>query len=838
MPPSEAPRPRSAPTLKAAGAQRPGSTLEALVPSLRFMVGLVIAALVITGLYAGRTILVPLALAFLLSFVLDPLVLRLKRLGLPRLPAVILVVLTTLAVLGVGALFIGNEARQLSEQLPSYQTTIRKKLRSLAKELRAPGMFDGAKRTLDLVQSEVEAATPKPPAPGSGGGRSASVQRVEVQPPVLSPAQQAAAAVSALSRPLTDAGLVLVFVVFILLDRVDLRDRLLRLWGANLHGATDAMDEAGERITRYLTMQLLVNVSYGIPMAIGLWLIGVPGAFLWGALAGLMRFVPYVGAFVAAAFPLTLAFAVHPGWSLVLWTIGLIITLELISNNVIEPWLYGASTGLSVLSLIVAATFWATLWGPVGLIMATPLTVCLLVIGRYLPQLAFLDVLLGSQPALDEPTRIYQRLLAGDADEAIELSVNQIEAHKGSVAAFYSRVAVPVLRMAAGDHTRVATPEHRLRLIEGMDAVLDDLQAQYAPPASAPASSAMPVLCMGGQWEVDQLGARMLAHSLQLQGCPAATHALSAAAVTAEAPVEDLQEDVPQVVCVVWLLPEPATLARQACRRLRRHWPGVRVVLALWGDASDDVEAGTAPLPEELHARYGADAVALSLAETLACAVQLQGAPVGEAFESAPIPANDEERLQALQASGVQSSEALRRACQHAATRAADIFDMPLAMVSLVGRDEQTPLCVYGSLPLAAEGEAGEKDDVPAGTPQPRALSLCGHVVAASQALVVHDIARDARFAGNPALRGQRLRFYAGVPLRDAKGFVLGTLCLLDTRPRLFDAREKRLLQAMADDLMASWRELQPQPQPSVRPQPGGPDTDEPSATVGQIVPQ
>ncbi|AVP57696.1 AI-2E family transporter [Pulveribacter suum] len=827
MPLSEASRPRPAPTLKAAGTQRPASTLDALVPSLRFMAGLVIAALVITGLYAGRTILVPLALAFLLSFVLDPLVLRLKRLGLPRLPAVILVVLTTLSVLGVGALFIGNEARQLSEQLPSYQTTIRNKLRGLARELRAPGMFDGAKRTLDLVQSEVEAATPKP-APGSAGrGRAASVQKVEVQPPVLSPAQQAMAAVNALSRPLTDAGLVLVFVVFILLDRVDLRDRLLRLWGANLHGATDAMDEAGDRITRYLTMQLLVNVSYGIPMAVGLWLIGVPGAFLWGALAGLMRFVPYVGAFVAAAFPLTLAFAVHPGWSLVLWTLGLIITLELISNNVIEPWLYGASTGLSVLSLIVAATFWAALWGPVGLIMSTPLTVCLLVIGRYLPQLAFLDVLLGSQPALDEPTRIYQRLLAGDADEAIELSVRQIEANKGSVAAFYGQVAVPVLRMAAGDHARVATPEHRLRLIEGMDAVLDDLQAQYPPaPAAAQAAPADPVLCMGGQWEVDQLGARMLAHALQLQGCPVATHARAAAAVAAQAPDDTPQADAPQVVCVVWLLPEPAALARQVCRRLRRRWPGVQIMLALWGEAAESPEGVASPLPEELPARYGADAVSLSLAETLASAVQLHGAPVGETFESAPTPPNEDERLQALQASGVQTSQALRQLCQHAAARAADIFDMPLAMVSLVGRDEQAPLCLHGRLPPPAADEASPHP----GDPLPRALSLCAHVVASGHSLVVHDIARDARFAGNPALRARRLRFYAGVPLRDAKGFALGTLCLLDTRPRLFDTREKRLLQAMADDLMASW-----QGAPVAQ---GAPESQEASATVGQIVPQ
>ena len=228
--------------------------------------------------------------------------------------------------------------------------------------------------------------------------------------------QQAVAWIDAGSGPLANAGIVLVFVVLILLDRLDLRDRLLRLWGGSLHRSTDAMDEAGMRISKYLTMQLVVNVTYGIPMAAGLWFIGVPGALLWGAVAALMRFVPYVGPMISAVFPLALAFAVDPGWSMVLWTLALIVLLEMLSNNVVEPWLYGASTGLSAMSLMVSATFWTALWGPVGLIMSTPLTVCLLVIGRHLPRLRFLDVLLGSQPALDTPTRIYQRLLAGDVE--------------------------------------------------------------------------------------------------------------------------------------------------------------------------------------------------------------------------------------------------------------------------------------------------------------------------------------------------------------------------------------------------------------------------------------
>ena len=783
-------------------AARAATALDALVPGLRFMIGLVIAALVIAGLYFGRSILVPLALAFLLSFVLEPLVARLKRIGVPGMAAVLSVVLATLLVLGAGATLVANEARVLSAQLPSYQNTIRKKLRGLREEMRAPGMFDGAKRTLDIVQREVDAATTPP------RGAPAAVQKVQVLPPPQSPSQQAMAALDAVGGPLADAALVLVFVIFILLDRVDLRDRLLRLWGRDLHRATDAMDEAGGRISRYLTMQLLVNVTYGIPLAAGLWFIGVPGALLWGALAAVMRFVPYVGPLISSVFPVALAFAVDPGWSLVLWTVGLIAVLEIISNNVIEPWLYGASTGLSALSLIVAATFWTSLWGPVGLVMSTPLTVCLLVVGRYLPQLAFLNVLLGSQPALDEPTRIYQRLLADAAEEAIELSARQIEARQGSVQTFYAEIGLPVLRMAVGDHAHAATPQHRLRVVEGMDELLDDLAEQY-PPGAAPATGALPgVACIGGKWEMDHLAARMLAHALQLQGCPVQVGA--GGAHLAEQ-LQALALDEARVVCVVWLAPDPVAAARYFCRRLKRRWPHVQVVLALW-NAPDDL------LDAQAREHLGADAVATSLEEAVMRITQMQGASTSEEYEPARVPPGDADRVAALQASGALRSAALAAASQGAAQRAADIFDMPVAMVSLMDADTQHPCGMHG-------GEGGSL---------PRALSPCAHVVASAQPLVVPDIARDARFAGNPLLRERGLRFYAGVPLRGGKGHVLGTLCLMDTEPRPFDAREARLLQAMADDLMAGWRGARDADQ-------AGASTSDapvpPSATVGQAVP-
>jgi predicted PurR-regulated permease PerM len=239
---------------------------------------------------------------------------------------------------------------------------------------------------------------------------------VELVPTSQTPFEQAFTWLARLLEPLTVAGIILIFVFLALIDRTDLRDRLLRLLGGNVHRSTESMEEAGARVSKYLVMQIAVNVSYGVPMALGLWFIGIPGALLWGCMAAVLRFVPYLGPLISAIFPIALAFATDTGWSMVLWTIVLILFLELVSNNIVEPLLYGSSTGLSAISLITAAMFWTALWGPVGLILSTPLTVCLLVLGRNLPQLHFLDTLLGSTPVLDLPTRIYQRLIANDPD--------------------------------------------------------------------------------------------------------------------------------------------------------------------------------------------------------------------------------------------------------------------------------------------------------------------------------------------------------------------------------------------------------------------------------------
>ena len=791
------------------------------VPNLPLATGLLAAALVIAGLYFGRDILIPLALAILLGFVLDPLVVRLRRARLPRIVAVIIVVGIALGAVAVTTYFLTIQVRQLSEQLPIYQSNIQNKVRLFRTRLAEPGMFDGAVRAIETVKKEVEEATP-PPSPGRTAGVAAPAvpQPVKIVETPPSPLSKAGRWLSAVSGPLADAGIVLVFLFLVLLDRQDLRDRLLRLLGGNLHRTTDALDEAGARISKYLIMQLVVNASYGIPMAVGLWLIGVPGAVLWGALAAVMRFVPYVGPMISAVFPLALAFAVDPGWSLVLWTLGLIVLLELVSNNIVEPWLYGASTGLSAMSLIVSATFWAALWGPIGLMMSTPLTVCLLVVGRHLPHLKFFDVLLGSQAALDPPTRLYQRLLAGDTEEAIEIATERIEVD--GVDAFYHQVAIPALRLASGDHGRVSTAEHRHRVVTGMSRMVEELVELYPPTAAA---AGLRVLCIGGKWELDTIAARVLAHGLSLAGIPA-THRAAENASSEFFANLDLRGA--KVVCLSHFSPDPMTQMRYLCRRLRRRWPDLHIVLVAWNAPPELLAAGACET-------LGADAVAVSYEETLLRVSHHLDTALDVPFLPAPIPEDEVERVRALRASGA-FNPAMRAQFDQASKRAADIFDVPIALVTLIDEENQ---CVGGrSEQVRAEMAAAPDPD---SFNMPRALSMCGHVVASRQPMVVEDVARDPRFANNPALQAAGIRFYAGAPFGNADGHVFGSLCILDTRPRSLSERELRLLGTLADELInlvrAQARRIHPPTPPASR-CPNRPTTTcRSSATIAQPVP-
>ncbi|WP_313462052.1 AI-2E family transporter [Achromobacter sp.] len=742
--------------------------------SVRFAANLLSAALIIAGLYYGRDVLIPLAFAFLISFALSPLVSWLDRLRLPRGVSVIgVMAVITLLLAGLG-LLLGTQLRSLGEQLPTYQSTMQTKVADLRSRLNAPGAFDRAVDTISSVRKQVEDV--KPPSPDEP-------QRVAVVPAPESALKTAGAWVAPALQPLATMGIVLVFVFIALYDRGDLRDRALRMLGGDLHRSTDALEEAATRIGKYLRMQLLVNASYGIPMALGLWLIGVPGAVLWGTVAAVMRFVPYVGPLISAVFPLGLAFAVDPGWNMLLWTIALIVVLELISNNVIEPMLYGTSTGLSAMSLIAAATFWTVLWGPVGLILSTPVTVCILVIGRYLPQLRFFETLLGSAPALDTPTRIYQRLIADDADEAVEIANAEIA--ESSVTDFYHHTCIEVLRLASREYARGATAEHRWRVASGMEKLLDDLREEYPPQSASDCATA--IVCIGGKWELDNLACDMLAHALEVSSIPAKSRRVPP--MTSKA-IEALGLDGVDIVCVSYFTAKPQAPARLFCRRLRHRWPRLRIMLVLWNPPAELLE-------NEGHKTVGADEVVTSVNEAILRLKAIATPAAVDMKRETDARRPDLARGVGMDVSGIVDGET-RETLEGLARRAADVFDVGYAVIVViseglefvVGQNRQLP----DSLPRTAKNTIVIPHNEGFGTP----------VLAQDAALLVPDTERDPRVADHLAVRLWGIRFFAGVPLRTKDNQTFGALCLFDKEPHVLDARATELLDSLALEVAAT----------------------------------
>jgi predicted PurR-regulated permease PerM len=362
-------------------------------------------ALVIAGLFVGREVFVPVALAILLSFVLAPLIRLLQKVHVPRALAVIGVVLVAFAGITALATVMATQVTQLAGDLPRYQLTMREKVQSLRGSAAGSSALERAADVLqdlgkELDRPQADAARPANPlAPSTGSSGEVRPIPVEVRQPDPGALQTLGAFITPLIHPLATTGIVIIFVIFILLQREDLRNRLIRLAGSHdLQKTTAALDDAAGRLSKLFLTQLALNAAFGTVIGVGLFFIGVPSPVLWGILAGILRFVPYIGAFISAAFPLALAAAVDPGWSMLLMTAALFIVMEPLAGHVVEPLVYGHSTGLSPVAVVVAATFWTWLWGPIGLVLATPLTVCLVVLGRHVERLEFLDVMLGDRP--------------------------------------------------------------------------------------------------------------------------------------------------------------------------------------------------------------------------------------------------------------------------------------------------------------------------------------------------------------------------------------------------------------------------------------------------------
>ena len=517
---------------------------------------------------------------------------------------------------------------------------MQEKIRSLRGTAAATGTLQRAGEVLQDLQTELNKpqpnSSPQTPAPGQDG----KPIPVEVRQPPPTALESLAALISPLLRPLTTTGIVAIFVIFILLQREDLRNRFIKLAGSHdLQKTTAALDDGGRRLSRLFLFQLGINALFGLVIGLGLWIIGIPNPALWGILSGVLRFVPYVGAVISAVFPLVLAAAVDPGWAKLLWTAGLFLAVEPVVGQVIEPLVYGHSTGLSPVAVVASATFWTALWGPVGLVLATPLTVCLVVLGRYVESFKFLEVMLSDRPPLSPPELFYQRMLAGDPDEAVEKAEEFLK--ERSLLAYYDEVALPGLKLAQNDLLRGALQREQTEKIKGaVKELLDDLsdeedgRPETAPTRDAEAAAAIeaspeepinlpilttpdlkqgwrsqtPILCVAGRGPLDEAAAAIFAQLLGKHGLSARVEAAEA---IASPNVFRLETEGIALVCISYLDSSSIASMRYAIRRMRRKLPSAVMLLGCWTESD----------PAHLQEVVKSDEAVNALGAALACAV-------------------------------------------------------------------------------------------------------------------------------------------------------------------------------------------------------------------------
>lgn len=574
--------------------------------------GVATGALIIAALYMGREVFVPVALAILFSFVLAPPVKLLQKIRLPRSIAVITVVACAFAIIAGLTMAMVGQASQLAGDLPIYQSTMREKIASLKGAGPGTGVLSRAVDVLQELGKELDRPESRPQAQLPTAPPDNKPIPVEVHQPPPGALATLRAFMTPLIQPITTTGIVLIFVVFILLQREDLRNRFIRLTGtSDLQKTTAAFDDAAKRLSRLFLTQLLLNAGFGLLIGTGLWMIGVPSALLWGILSAILRFIPYVGAILSAIFPMVIAAAVDPGWTMLAWTAALFFIAEPLAGHVIEPLVTGRSTGLSPVAIVVAATFWTWLWGPIGLVLATPLTVCLVVLGRHVDRLEFLDVLLGDRPPLSAPEIFYQRVLAGDPAEAADKAEEVLK--ERSLSAYYDEVALEGLRLAAADVARgTLDVERQAKILDTVREVLDDLAdhedqtptsgeitrdaeagAAVDETVEADGAADLPVLTddrikvsfrgdqrivlIAAQSSLDEAAALMWSqilakHGLQNRVLP--PNALSGAYLT------ELAKSQPALVGLCYLGGQSGAHMRYAIKRLRRRVPSACIVVA------------------------------------------------------------------------------------------------------------------------------------------------------------------------------------------------------------------------------------------------------------------
>ena len=569
-------------------------------PGLAFS-NFLVGAVIVAALYFAREILVPITLAVLLSFVLSPLVRALQRLHLPRAIAVLAAVGVATAIALSLATMVMIEVNQLANDLPRYQSTLGEKIHNLQNTIGRVGILKNASSLLKDLDKEL-----KSPERGDEEATKPSLSNVprkrpipvEVHQPIPGASETLVAMVRPLAVPLTTMGIVVVFLIFFLFQREDLRNRFIRLLGTeDLERTTAALDDAGERLGKLFLTQLVLNATFGVVIGFGLTIIGVPSSPLWGLLAMILRFVPYIGAILAAGLPIALAAAVGSDWGMTLWTIALFAVVEPLTGQIIEPLVCGRSAGLSPVAVVVAASFWTWLWGPLGLLLSTPLTLCLVVLAKHFDRLKFIDVMLGDQPALTPVQTAYQRMLTGDPLEAIEQARAFLK--EGTVAAYYEEILLGALRLAQADAALGRLDDTRLENIhETVSEIIEDIASHETEKGAAREARTetgnivhidvrklgKPIFCIPGLGRLDDCAVLILSDALKREGYVARVSGADS----------EIDAGNAETICVCFLEAVSAARAAFTVRKLSRKSASVHVIVCRFGDILDD-ERGKQP---------------------------------------------------------------------------------------------------------------------------------------------------------------------------------------------------------------------------------------------------
>ena len=762
---------------------------------------LVTGILVTAVLYFAREVFVPLALAGLLAFLLAPAATRLERWGMKRAPASILVILLALGgVGGLGWVMLG-QIYNLAIELPQYQQNVTGKIDAL--HLNSAGRLSSTIEMLTSVSKQVTSgSTPTPivsvtprrkaaerasaAAAAAMANKTAQPVPVRIEEPEESMMTVAGRTMMPLVHPLTTTLIVVIFLVFMLLGREDLRDRGLRLAGSGrMHVTTTAIEDASKRVSKYLRMQLVVNLCYGGIAGMSLWAIGVPNPLLWAVLICVLRFIPYIGILMAAAGPLLLATAVSPHWGLLGWTVVMFVLLELVTANFAEPMLYGASTGISAIAILIAAIFWTLLWGLPGLLLSTPLTVCLVVIGRQVPQLQYLEVLFGEETVLPVEERFFQRMLASNTEDATALVEEMLKTKPRDEV--YDTMLLPALAMIEeARHSEEMTPTRAEEVLQGVEEVAEDVTSRQTTVGAAETKPTKRVACVPARDFADEVACQL---ALQVLTETAAVRVMSADCSTPEL-VQTLEGMQPEVICVVGIPPRAMRHIRMRCHQLRAKFPDA-VVVACVLSAKSDLSNMRARIPTE-DAQHVVCSLHLMKEYVTSLLEPARHREDAEEKEETKARRDLEETVREIQQADV-FDEPEEDIFNRLATNLARAFDAPIAMITVADGERHF-----------WEAQCGLPEETVTTAKSERDLSICSRIVFAEESLVVGDVEEDERFANDSFLKEKGIRFYAGAPLKTHDGKVIGSVCVLDTRPRTATEQQREMLLSVAASVVTA----------------------------------